>query len=69
MKYSPLDNNDFVRRLKRSIDGHISYRKLFIALVIFTVLFLYSGPKLFRWMFNSSAQSAKGGSSHSFIYS
>lgn len=54
MKYFPLgDSSDFVRRLRRSIDGNISYRKLFVALVIFTIMFLYSGPKVFRWMFSS----------------
>ena len=59
MKYFPLgDSSDFVRRLRRSIDGNISYRKLFVALVIFTIMFLYSGPKVFRWMFSS--ETAKG---------
>lgn len=60
MKYSPLDNHhyhhsDILRRVKRILDGNISYRKLFIALVIFTILFLYSGPKIFRYIFGSSS--------------
>lgn len=60
MRYTPLDTgNDLLRRIKRSIDGNISYRKLFVALVIFTLLFLYSAPKVFRWAFYSS-RFAKG---------
>lgn len=59
MKYSPLDRQDILRRLKRSIDGNISYRKLFVALIIFTILFLYTVPRVFR-MFRSSSQIPKG---------
>ena len=38
------------RRLKRSLDGSMTYRKASLILIIVLVFFLYLGPGLIRWL-------------------
>merc|ERR1711970_1377972 len=45
--------NDIVevgRRLKRSLDGYITYRKAGAIVVVVVVYFLYLGPGAVRWL-------------------
>jgi len=41
---------EFGRRLKRSLDGSITYRKATIILILVLVFFFYLGPGLARWL-------------------
>jgi len=38
------------RRLKRSLDGHITYRKIAAILVLVLFFFLYLAPGALRWL-------------------
>nr|XP_029715209.1 uncharacterized protein KIAA2013 homolog [Aedes albopictus] len=49
-----FDVSEFTRRLKRTFDGNISYRKLFALLFVVAVFLLYIGPSFLRWLFGSS---------------
>ncbi|XP_058451613.1 uncharacterized protein KIAA2013 homolog [Malaya genurostris] len=46
-----FDTSEFSRRLKRTFDGNISYRKLFLLLFFVAVFLLYIGPSFLRWLF------------------
>lgn len=46
-----FDTSEFTRRLKRTFDGNISYRKLFLLLFVIAVFLLYIGPTFLRWLF------------------
>ncbi|EAT46446.1 AAEL002386-PA [Aedes aegypti] len=48
-----FDVSEFTRRLKRTFDGNISYRKLFALLFVVAVFLLYIGPSFLRWLFGS----------------
>ncbi|XP_055593712.1 uncharacterized protein KIAA2013 homolog [Uranotaenia lowii] len=52
--YSKFDTSEFTRRLKRTFDGNISYRKLFLILFVVAVFLLYVGPSFLRWLFGRS---------------
>lgn len=58
LKYK-VDSNESIRKLRRYIDGHISYRKLFFILLLVTVILLYFGPKLIGY-FTRGEQTFKG---------
>lgn len=62
-----FDVSEFTRRLKRTFDGNISYRKLFALLFVVAVFLLYIGPSFLRWLFGSS-EPTKGMSSSSLIF-
>ncbi|XP_058058715.1 uncharacterized protein KIAA2013 homolog [Anopheles bellator] len=49
-----FDTSDLTRRLKRTFDGNLSYRKLFLVLFIVAVFLLYIGPSFLRWLFGQS---------------
>ncbi|XP_055540844.1 uncharacterized protein KIAA2013 homolog [Wyeomyia smithii] len=49
-----FDTSEFTRRLKRTFDGNISYRKLFLLLFIVAIFLLYIGPSFLRWLFGRS---------------
>ncbi|KFB40985.1 AGAP010005-PA-like protein [Anopheles sinensis] len=46
-----FDTSDLTRRLKRTFDGNVSYRKLFLLLFVVAVFLLYIGPSFLRWLF------------------
>uniref|UniRef100_A0A2M4BH78 Putative conserved plasma membrane protein n=1 Tax=Anopheles marajoara TaxID=58244 RepID=A0A2M4BH78_9DIPT len=54
-----FDTSDLTRRLKRTFDGNLSYRKLFLLLFVVAVFLLYIGPSFLRWLFGQS-EPAKG---------
>lgn len=54
-----FDVSELTRRLKRTFDGNISYRKLFALLFVVAVFLLYIGPSFLRWLFGGS-EPAKG---------
>ncbi|XP_055637924.1 uncharacterized protein KIAA2013 homolog [Toxorhynchites rutilus septentrionalis] len=49
-----FDTSEFTRRLKRTFDGNISYRKLFLLLFVVAIFLLYIGPSFLRWLFGGS---------------
>ncbi|OXU28585.1 hypothetical protein TSAR_004806 [Trichomalopsis sarcophagae] len=48
-----FDVHEFGKRVRRSLDGNYSYRKILVLLVIFGGFLLYVGPSLFQWLFSS----------------
>lgn len=58
LKYK-VDSNESIRKLRRYIDGHVSYRKLFIILLLVTIILLYFGPKIIGY-FTTGEQTLKG---------
>lgn len=52
---SKFDLGELTRKLKRTVDGSISYRKLFILLLCLAVFF-YIIPPVFRYLFSSKTQ-------------
>uniref|UniRef100_A0A182SEY4 Uncharacterized protein n=1 Tax=Anopheles maculatus TaxID=74869 RepID=A0A182SEY4_9DIPT len=46
-----FDTSDLTRRLKRTFDVNLSYRKLFLLLFVVAVFLLYIGPSFLRWLF------------------
>lgn len=49
-----FDTSEFTRRLKRTFDGNLSYRKMFLLLFVVAVFLLYIGPSFLRWLFSGS---------------
>ena len=49
------------RRLKRSLDGSITYRKATTILIIVLVFFFYLGPGLVRWLTGSGERRGETG--------
>ena len=41
------------KRLKRSLDGYITYRKAAVICVVVFVFFIYIGPGILRWLLGS----------------
>ena len=50
---------EFGRRLKRSLDGSITYRKASLILVTVLVFFFYLAPGLVRWLRGSGERSGQ----------
>lgn len=48
-----MDSSETIRRVKRAFDGPISYRRIFFVLLFLTILILYIGPSVLRWMFSA----------------
>lgn len=49
---SKFDLGEYLRRVKRILDGNLTYKKIFIILLCFTFIFLYLGPTIFRFLFS-----------------
>lgn len=58
LKYK-VDSNESIRKLRRYIDGKISYRKLFIILLLAAIILLYFGPIVIGY-FTRGEQTLKG---------
>lgn len=55
-----FDVYEFGKRLRRSLDGNYSYRKILVLLVIFGGFMLYVGPSLAQWFFSSRREPIEG---------
>lgn len=55
-----FDVHEFGKRVRRSLDGNYSYRKILVLLVIFGGFLLYVGPSLFQWLFSSRREPIEG---------
>jgi hypothetical protein len=48
LKMDPVER---IRRLKRSFEGHLSFRKIIILACVGFAFLLYFGPTFFGWLF------------------